>query len=82
MKANRPEVLPLSLPPRGLAREQAAAYVGISTSLFDRLIREGTMPKPKRASGRTVWDRLSLDRAFVRLPGGDEPEEDDWLTEV
>ena len=37
----------LTYPPRGLNREEAARYVGIGTSLFDRLVEEGRMPKPK-----------------------------------
>lgn len=83
MKAQRAEVLPLSLPPRGLNREQSAAYIGISTSLFDQMVKDGTMPKAKRAHARTLWDRMALDRAFSRLPGGDETDDaDDWSTEV
>ena len=53
---NKPErILPASLPPRGLSREQAAAYVGISPSLFDTLVQDGRMPAPKRINSRTVW---------------------------
>ena len=37
MKRGSENVLPQSLAPRGLSREQAAAYVGISPSLFDML---------------------------------------------
>ena len=66
-------VLPLSLPPRGLSREQAAAYIGVSPSLFDILVKDGRMPAPKRINSRAVWDRLSLDAAFAALPGNDEP---------
>ena len=58
--------------PRGLSREQAAAYVGVSPTLFDDLVRTGSMPKPKRIRSRTVWDRLALDRSFEQLPNGDE----------
>lgn len=80
--AQRAEVLPLSLPPRGLAREQAAAYIGVSPSLFDTMVVDGRMPKPKKANARTIWDRLALDRAFTRLPGGDPEDADDWTAEV
>jgi predicted DNA-binding transcriptional regulator AlpA len=65
---NKPNVLPLSLPPRGLSREQAAAYWSISPTLFDALVADGTAPQPKRMRGRNVWDRLELDRAFDALP--------------
>jgi predicted DNA-binding transcriptional regulator AlpA len=69
---NKPErILPQSLPPRGLSREQAAAYVGISPSLFDMLVKDGRMPAPKRINSRTVWDRLQLDEAFTAIPSND-----------
>ena len=53
--------------PPGLSREQAAAYVGVSPSLFDMLIKDRRMPGPKRVNSRVVWDRLRLDLAFEAL---------------
>lgn len=53
---------------RGLNREQAAAYVGVGTTKFDEMMRDGRMPKPKKIDGRRVWDRYALDRAFEELP--------------
>lgn len=53
--------------PRGLSREQAASYIGIGTTLFDSLIKDGRMPPPKRINARTVWDRLTLDSYFEKL---------------
>lgn len=66
------DILPNSLPPRGLNREQAAAYVGVSPSLFDEMVRDGRMPKPARVNSRTIWDRLKLDEAFSALADFDE----------
>lgn len=63
--------LPPSLPPRGLARAEAAEYIGVSPSLFDVMVDDGRMPKPKLINRRTVWDRLRLDAAFVALPDKD-----------
>lgn len=72
-------ILPASLPPRGLDREQAAAYIGVSPSLFDQMVMDGSMPKSKRVRGRRIWDRLKLDSAFNALPGDDgEPEHNEW----
>jgi hypothetical protein len=71
----RRNVLPLSLPPRGLSRLEAAAYVGVSPSLFDQVVVDGRMPHPKAVNSRVIWDRLKLDEAFTALPDrdGEEP---------
>jgi len=68
MKAHRFEVLPPSLPPLGVNREQAAALVGISASLFDKAVVAGTMPKPRKIGGRLVYDVTEVADAFRRLP--------------
>lgn len=68
MKAQRTEILPSSLPPLGINREQAAALVGISVSLFDRAVEAGTMPKPRKIGGRLVYDVMEIAEAFRRLP--------------
>ena len=60
--------LPPSLPPRGLSRVEAAAYIGVSPSLFDEMVKDQRMPCPKRINNRTVWDRKRLDDAFEALP--------------
>jgi predicted DNA-binding transcriptional regulator AlpA len=59
---------PLSYPPRGLSREEAARYVGVGTSLFDEMVADRRMPKPKKINNRRVWDRAVLDMAFTNLP--------------
>ena len=66
----------LSLEPRGLNRAQAAAYVGVSPSLFDQMITDGRMPSPKTINSRNVWDRRELDVAFDALPK--KEERDPW----
>jgi predicted DNA-binding transcriptional regulator AlpA len=67
-------------PPRGLNRVQAAAYVGVGITYFDRMVRDGRMPKPLRGMGRRkVWDRHQLDEAIVVLR--DEAPEHDILPE-
>jgi predicted DNA-binding transcriptional regulator AlpA len=63
----RYDALPASLPPRGLSREAAAQYIGVSVGKFDEMIVDGRMPKPVRIDGRNVWDRRALDRAFDAL---------------
>lgn len=63
---------------RGLRREDAAAYVGVSPTKFDEWVRRGLMPQPKRQDSVVVWDRLLLDRAFEALPDSNPPEDDKW----
>jgi excisionase family DNA binding protein len=58
----------VGLAPRGLTREQAAAYVGLSQNKFDDLVRDGAMPRPKCAGSRRLWDVRALDTAFDALP--------------
>lgn len=65
--AKRADILPFSLPPRGLSRCEAAAYIGVSPTLFDELVKDGRMPRPKQVNARTVWDRKRLDIAFDAL---------------
>jgi predicted DNA-binding transcriptional regulator AlpA len=52
-------------------REAAARYIGISTTKFDELVKDGRMPKGKRIDGRVVWDRYKLDASFTDLPDND-----------
>jgi predicted DNA-binding transcriptional regulator AlpA len=69
------------IPPRGLSRTEAAAYLGVSPCLFDQLVTDGRMPKPKAINKRLVWDRLALDLAFEQLPERGQPERpqsNDW----
>ena len=68
MKHCRSAILPVSCPPRGLSRAGSAAYVGVSPSLFDEMVKDGRMPQPKLINSRTVWDRHELDGAFEALP--------------
>lgn len=63
-------------PPRGMSREQAARYVGVSPDTFDRMIRENKMPLPKRDGGRTIWDRFQLDACFDEIGTSGNPFED------
>jgi len=59
-------------PCRGLRREQAARYIGISATKFDQLVADGRMPKPIRIDGCVIWDLSRLDVAFDSLSRQDE----------
>ncbi|MGE0828922.1 MAG: helix-turn-helix transcriptional regulator [Hyphomonadaceae bacterium] len=59
--------------PRGLNREQAAAYVGVSATTFDALVQDGRMPAPICVGRRRIFDREAIDLAFAAL--GESVEE-------
>ena len=67
--------LPPGVRPRGFCRTAAAAYVGVGASLFDEMVLDGRMPKPKLVNTRIIWDAIALDEAFDDLPtkGIDNP---------
>lgn len=66
------------VPRRGLSRDEAAMYCGISATLFDRLVADGRMPQPCRIEGRKVWDIRKIDIAFDDLPHENPAERSSW----
>jgi predicted DNA-binding transcriptional regulator AlpA len=53
---------------RGKNREEAAFYIGVGTTIFDKMVATGQMPQPKMVGTRTIWDHYELDQFFDRLP--------------
>ena len=70
------DTLPRSLPPAGISRVEAAAFIGVSASKFDEMVKDGRMPGPKKIDGRTVWSVRKLTLAFEALP--DDQERNGW----
>lgn len=64
----RTAILPESLAPVGVSREQAAELIGVSATLFDRLVADGKMPDARPLYGRLVWDVAEVVAAFRALP--------------
>jgi predicted DNA-binding transcriptional regulator AlpA len=64
------------VPRRGLSRDEAAMYCGVSATLFDRMVKDGRMPGPRRIDGRKVWDVHLIDVAFDQLPMEASPSTD------
>lgn len=62
----------VAYPPRGLSREEAARYVGVSPTTFDIMVGDKRMPQPREINARKVWDRAELDIFFTALPKRDE----------
>jgi predicted DNA-binding transcriptional regulator AlpA len=69
------EVRPV--PRRGLSRDEAAMYIGVSAGKFDELVSDGRMPEPLKIDGRKIWDIRSLDLAFDALPR-ENPTPNTW----
>lgn len=57
---------------RVCSRDEAASYVGVSAGKFNKMVANGSMPKPLRYNGVRRWDKSSLDHA-VNMLGGLNP---------
>ena len=70
--------LPPTLAPRLINREAAAAYVSVSPTKFDELVRDGRMPRARCIDRRKAWDTRLLDAAVDDLPidGGEAADTD------
>jgi hypothetical protein len=55
--------------PRGLTREDAAAYCGLAPEGFDQWVKRGLVPGP--IPGTQRWDRKAIDLALDRASGLD-----------
>lgn len=66
----------------GYRRVQAADLIGVSPTTFDRLVKEGRMPRPCHVDGMTIWRGDDLVNAFNRLTGRDmllrEGDPEEW----
>lgn len=65
-----------AIPRRGLRREAAAMYVGVSPSKFDEMVEDHRLPRPWRFDGCVVWDIKKLDAALDSLD--DEGGRSEW----
>lgn len=74
MKERKSDPHENSYAPRGMRRETAAWYVGLSPSKFDELVADGRMPKGNPVDGCVVWDRFRLDEAFTELISAKVPD--------
>ena len=76
----RQSALPPTLAPRLVSREAAAAYVSVSPNIFDQMVNDGKMPRPKLLGGRRrAWDVRALDSAVDNLSAdGDDLSDQSW----
>lgn len=61
------------IPRRGLSREEAAIYLGVSAGKFDEMRSTGQIEPPRLIGARKLWDIRDLDMAFDALPREDSP---------
>jgi len=66
------------VPRRGLSRDEAAMYIGISATKFDEMVIDGRMPAPVKIDTRKVWDIRSLDLAFDALSTQNPVRANSW----
>lgn len=54
--------------PIGFSREEAARFIGVSATSFDKLVETGLMPRARAVLSRKVWHVGELEKAFLLLP--------------
>lgn len=68
-----------SIQPRGFNRVDAALYLGVSGSHFDKHRKTGMVPPPKTILSVERWDRADLDSLFDAAAVNDnQPEDNTW----
>lgn len=71
--ANRPNAPEPKTAPTGLRREYAALHCGVSPGHFDKMVKDGILPRARGIGGVKIWLREELDVALTDLPVcGDE----------
>lgn len=57
-----------NIAPRLLRRESAAAYIDVCPVTFDKLVKDGVVPAPRRLHSIKAWDIRDLDTFVDHLP--------------
>lgn len=57
------------LPARLLTLKEAAGYVRLSVTSFERRVRDGQLPKAIKLGGCARWDRAHIDRILNTYSG-------------
>lgn len=73
---SRNDALPTSLAPLGASLTVAAALVAVPSAVFEKMVFDGRMPKPKNIDGLSVWSVREVTIAFEALPN--EGERNEW----
>ena len=75
----RPRDIIAPVPRIAVGRDEAAASLGISRNLFNTMVDDGRMPRPRVVNGRRLWDADEVRVAFRTIPrDGDETSSNPW----
>ena len=75
MTATSAKILPLSLPPRLLTRDQAAAFCGLTNRQFNKALKasddlgEPVLSRPVNIAGQDLWHVEQLGQRLDALAG-------------
>ena len=58
--------------PTALRREYAALHCGVSPGHFDKMVKDGILPRARGIGGVKIWLREELDVALSDLPVCDD----------
>lgn len=72
MTAKRSEIVKYLPTVLGASEQEAAAWTGMSATMFRELVEEGVMPKPRQIRGRLIYDLDEVRAAFKSMPHKDE----------
>ncbi|NLH79880.1 MAG: hypothetical protein GX458_03420 [Phyllobacteriaceae bacterium] len=64
--------------PALLRRPAAAEYLAVSAGIFDQMVRDGAMPRPRLFGSIKLWSIRDLDRAIDALPTDGEDRSSTW----
>lgn len=62
-----PSLRVATIPRFAVRREEAAASLGISPTLFDCWVNDGKMPRGRKIGGVVLWDTEAIRECWARL---------------
>ena len=74
------------VPRISLNRVEVALAIGVSPGSVDRMVEDGSLPRPRRWMTRKIWLVSEIEAALTDLPvdgqtasqGETPPDDDDW----
>lgn len=74
------------VPRISLNRVEVALAIGVSPDSVDRMVKDGSLPRPRRWQTRKIWLVSEIEAALTELPvdgqtapqGETPPDDDDW----